>query len=223
MIIQTAEQTRLILVRHGQTEWNRVRRVQGHTDTSLDKVGRAQAERVARRLEVEGIAAVYASDLKRAQETAQRIAAKRGLTVQTSPLFREAHYGLWEGMTVAEIEAQYPEAYRRWREDSLRNRAPEGETLEELQQRALAGAAEILHAHGGGPVVIVAHGGSIRSLICGLLEWPLASHRQLRLDNASISRIDFGPYGPTLTAFNDTCHLAGSPEEGEAASGDEEA
>jgi broad specificity phosphatase PhoE len=222
-MMQTVEQTRLILVRHGQTEWNRVRRVQGHTDTALDDVGRAQAVRVARRLAGEPIAAVYASDLRRAHETAQSIAAPRGIAVRTSPSFREAHYGLWEGMTVAEIEAQYPEAYRRWREDSLRNRAPEGETLEELQQRALAGAAEVLAAHGGEAVAIVAHGGSIRSLICGLLGWPLASHRQLRLDNASISRVDFGPYGPSLTAFNDVCHLACTPTEGAGASGDEEA
>src|SRR2546422_187109 len=85
------------------------------------------------------------------------------------------------------------EWYRIWREDSLRNRAPEGETLEELQQRALAGVAEILIAHGGESVAVVAHGGSIRSLICGLLGWPLAAHRQLRLDNASISRIEYGP------------------------------
>jgi broad specificity phosphatase PhoE len=218
-----AEQTRLILVRHGQTEWNRDRRVQGHTDTPLDEVGRAQAERVARRLAEEPIAAVYASDLSRAQETAQRIAAPRGLRIETSPLFREAHYGLWEGMTVAEIEAQYPEAYLRWREDSLRNRAPEGETLEELQQRALAGAAEILIAHGGESVVVVAHGGSIRSLICGLMGWPLAAHRQLRLDNASISRVEYGPYGPALVSFNDTCHLTPCPAEGAAAAGEEEA
>lgn len=221
--MQTVEQTRLILVRHGQTEWNRIRRVQGHTDISLDEVGREQAERVANRLAEEPVAAVYASDLKRAHETAQRIAAKRGLRVETSPLFREANYGLWEGMTVTEIEAQYPEAYRLWREDSLRNRAPEGETLEELQQRALAGVAEILIAHGGEAVVVVAHGGSIRSLICGLLGWPLATHRQLRLDNASISRIDYGAYGPTLAQFNDTCHLAPCSFEEAEATGEEEA
>jgi broad specificity phosphatase PhoE len=219
--MEAVEQTRLILVRHGQTEWNRNWRVQGHTDISLDEVGRAQAERVARRLAGEPVTAVYASDLTRAEETAQRIADKRGLRVETSPLFREANYGLWEGMTVTEIEAGYPEAYRLWRKDSLRNRAPEGETLEELQQRALAGVAEILIAHGGESVVIVAHGGSIRSLICGLLGWPLAVHRQLRLDNASISRIDYGPYGPALTQFNDTCHLA--PSEDAAATGEEEA
>jgi alpha-ribazole phosphatase len=197
----------LILVRHGQTEWNRDHRVQGHTDAPLDEVGRAQAERLAARLAGEAIDAVYASDLSRAAETAMGLVTARSLTLKTSPLFREASYGLWEGLTVVEIEAAYPEEYRLWRQDSLRNRAPDGETLHALQERAVAGAREILAAHGGETVALVSHGGTIRTLVCGLLGWPLSSGRQLRLDNASISRIEYAPYGPVLYAFNDIAHL----------------
>jgi alpha-ribazole phosphatase len=199
--------TRLILIRHGQTEWNRDRRVQGHTDAPLDEIGRAQAERLALRLAGEALDAVYASDLSRAVETARGIVTARGLTLRPSHLFREASYGLWEGLTVAEIEAAYPEEYRLWREDGLRHRAPQGETFEDLQARALTGMREILAAQVGSGIALVSHGGTIRALLCGLLGWPLACARQLRLDNASITRVEYGPYGPSLVAFNDTSHL----------------
>lgn len=202
-----SEGTRIILVRHGQTVWNRDRRVQGHTDTPLDAVGKRQAARLAPRLAGEPIVATHASDLSRAVETAAPVAAALGQEVRTWRELRELCYGPWEGLTVLEIERRYPDAYRRWREDNLRFRFPGIEPVEALYRRAMVAGREILAAHDGRTSLIVAHGGSLRALICGLLGWPVAVARQLRLDNASISCIEYAAHGPLLVLFNDVGHL----------------
>src|SRR6185369_1281741 len=97
-----------------------------------------QARRVAAALAGEGIRAVYSSDLRRARQTAEMIAAALGLPVRLDPALRELNLGEWQGLTAPEIEARYPEAHRRWREDSVTHRPPGGETLAALQERALA-------------------------------------------------------------------------------------
>src|SRR5436309_3404458 len=149
--------SRLIVVRHGQTTWNAEQRIQGQLGAELSPAGREQAARVARFLAAEPIAAIYSCDLARAWETAAVIAA---------PGFREAIFGLWEGLTVAEIRARYPEEYRLWREDAIAHRPPGGETIEALQARVVAAARAILEQHAGETVLVVAHGGPIRTLVC---------------------------------------------------------
>jgi broad specificity phosphatase PhoE len=202
-----AARTQLVLIRHGETDWNRDRRVQGHSDVSLSERGLEQAGRLALRLAQEPIRAIYASDLKRAVETAAPLAEALGLPVQTTPLLRELHFGVWEGLTVAEVQAGWPEEYAAWRQDSIRSRPPHGERIEELQERSLACVSEILAAHAGERVAIVGHGGSVRSILCGLMGIPLSLWRRLRIDNSSISRLTMASRGPTLIVYNDTCHL----------------
>jgi alpha-ribazole phosphatase len=199
--------TQLVLVRHGETEWNRNWRIQGHTDIALSALGHEQARRLAARLSREPISAVYASDLARARETAEPLAKALRLPLHTTPLLREVGFGAWEGLTLSEVEARWPEEYAAWREDSIRYRPPDGERIEELQRRVLAAVAEILTAHPGEVVAIIGHGGSVKSIICGLMGFSLSLWRRLRLDNTSVSRLLFGPLGPTLTLFNDTSHL----------------
>jgi alpha-ribazole phosphatase len=203
----TASGTQLVLVRHGETEWNRDRRIQGQTDIALSERGREQARRLALRLSREAIDVVYSSDLKRAAETAQPVAQALGVRVHTTPLLREVGFGVWEGLTVSEVEARWPAEYAAWRHDSVRCRPPEGEQIEELQRRSLACATEILAAHAGQTIAIVAHGGSVKAILCGLMGFSLSLWRRLRVDNTSISRLLFAPMGPTLTVYNDTCHL----------------
>jgi broad specificity phosphatase PhoE len=199
--------TQLVLVRHAETAWNRERRIQGHVDVALSPLGHDQARRLARRLSGEPIRAVYASDLARARETAVPLATALDVPLHTTPLLREVGFGAWEGLTVSEVEAGWPEEYAAWRLDSVSYRPPDGELLEELQQRALAAVAEILTAHPGEQVAVVGHGGSVKSILCGLMGIPLTLWRRLRVDNTAISRLDFTPLGPTLTLYNDTSHL----------------
>lgn len=199
--------TQLLLIRHGETEWNRDRRIQGHTDIELSDTGREQARRLALRLAREPVHALYSSDLLRAHQTADPLAAALGITVHATPLLREVGFGAWEGLTVSEVEAGWPVEYAAWREDSVRHRAPDGERIEELQTRAMACVTEILAAHPGQTVALVAHGGSVKAILCGVMGFSLTLWRRLRLDNTSISRLLFAPLGPTLIAYNDVCHL----------------
>jgi broad specificity phosphatase PhoE len=199
--------TQMVLIRHGETDWNRDRRIQGQTDIELSERGREQARLLALRLEREPIQAIYSSDLLRASRTAEPIAAALELPVHTSPLLREVSFGAWEGLTASEVEAGWPVEYAAWREDSVRHRAPDGERIEELQLRAMRCATEILTAHPGQTVAVVAHGGSVKAILCGVMGFSLSLWRRLRLDNTSISRILFAPLGPTLVTYNDVCHL----------------
>jgi alpha-ribazole phosphatase len=117
-------------------------------------------------------------------------------------------YGPWEGLTVAEIEHGYPEAYAAWRYDRLRFHLDGVETLEALQERGLSAGRAILAGHEGGTLAVVGHGGALRALLCALLGWPGAVGLRLRLDNGSISRIEYTAHGPSLVLLNDVAHLA---------------
>src|SRR5436309_2540758 len=121
-----SEETRVILVRHGETAWNRDQRIQGHLDVPLSERGVRQAERLAAWLADEEFAAVYTSDLARARITAEILAGDRAPVVP-DPRFREADFGLFQGLTSAEIRVTYPEAYEKWRADAIRHRPPGGE------------------------------------------------------------------------------------------------
>ena len=107
--------TRLLVIRHGETDWNAQRRVQGHSDIALNATGQAQAQRLAAALADEAIAAVYSSDLQRAQATATALALPRGLPVHATALLRERHFGLIEGRTFDDFGALHPEAAQHWR------------------------------------------------------------------------------------------------------------
>ena len=147
--------TRIILVRHGETDWNRERRWQGHADRPLNDTGREQAEALAAELAGEPIAAVYSSDLLRAHETARVVADRLGLDVTAVPALRERRFGSWEGLQDVEVERRFPGA----------NGPPDGETREEMTRRVLDSLAEIAAAHAGRTVLVVSHGGPIRAVL----------------------------------------------------------
>lgn len=207
---------RLYLIRHGVTVWNREMRIQGHSDTPLDSEGCAQARRLAARLAASDRPpqAVWSSDLLRARQTAEAVAAPLGLRVQTTPLLRETMLGDWEGLTRADIEARgEAEHLERYRRDPHAHRPPGGETLEAAWERMEQAAHAIRAAHPSGQVAIVGHGGSLRVLICAALGAPITSLRHLWLDNASLSLIE--EYGGDRSGLrrvlllNDTSHLDG--------------
>ena len=153
--------TRLILIRHGETDWNVENRWQGQADVPLNANGRAQARQVAERLQGDGIQAIYASDLERARETAGELARLTGLKVHLDPRLREIHQGDWQGMLASEIETRYAWFFQNKPTNLLESAPPGGETIGQVQARLLAAIQDIARAHPGGSVAVVSHGFAI--------------------------------------------------------------
>ena len=199
--------TRLLLVRHGETEWNVARRFQGQTDSPLTERGRWQAQRLAERLRHVPISAVYSSDLERTLATARVVAAPHGLPIVTAPAFREGHFGAYEGWTFAELVERYGEAVTRWAADPLDLAPPGGETLRQLQARVAGFIRTTVERHAGETVLLVGHGGSVRAAVIEALGLDLRRFRSLRMDNTSLSIVESDNQFDVLLLFNDTAHL----------------
>ncbi|MBI4498025.1 MAG: histidine phosphatase family protein [Chloroflexi bacterium] len=200
---------RLILVRHGETDWNQQRRVQGMTDTPLNATGRLQAQQVAQALHGEAVAAVYSSPLRRAWETAAAVARVHGLDVQTVAALQELDQGELDGLSGAEMRARYPALLQQWERDATHLKLPGGESMQELQDRAWGAIQVIAGQHPAETVVVVSHNLAILAILCKALGLPLAHFRRLRMHVAAISRLDLRAPLATLICFNDTCHLTG--------------
>jgi 2,3-bisphosphoglycerate-dependent phosphoglycerate mutase len=203
------ESTRILLVRHGETDWNAAGRIQGHSDTPLNAAGRLQARRAAQRLAREPIRALYSSDLARAFETATIIGAPLGLTVVASPQLRERRYGEWEGLTAAEIQAHYPEQFAIWRARSTDFAPPQGETRNEILTRALAELQTIARRHVREMVAVVSHGGLCYVLINHILGSVDGDRREFTFGNASIHTLDVTGDQWSVISMNETAHLLG--------------
>jgi glucosyl-3-phosphoglycerate phosphatase len=163
--------TRLLLWRHGNTEWNRDNRVQGQTDTPLSELGRRQAEETAPLLAALRPDAIVASDLHRAADTATALAGLTGLPVHADPRLRERYFGQWQGLTMAEIPEQFPDEYRRWRSGA----SSPGcglESLDDLGKRVGEALQEAADSTPGGLTVVATHGGAARQGCGMLLGWP---------------------------------------------------
>ena len=155
--------TTILLVRHGETDWNRDNRFQGHADTTLNDAGRAQVADLAHALRSERFSAVYSSPLERAAETATIIASELGLEVRLDEALMEVDVGSWSGLTRSEIETRYADGYARWR--AYGHGWDDGETYEELGLRVVAGLQRIAGSHPDQQVLAVTHGGPIRSAL----------------------------------------------------------
>ncbi len=151
------------MVRHGETDWNRDNRFQGHADPPLNDRGRRQAGTLARDLEEERFDAVYSSPLRRASETAAILVAARAVQVRFAEALREVDVGSWSGLTRDEIERQHPTGYQRWLEYG--HGWDDGETYDELGRRVLSWLVELGAAHDGANILAVTHGGPIRSAL----------------------------------------------------------
>jgi probable phosphoglycerate mutase len=181
--------TEILLVRHGETDWNVERRFQGHADPSLNDNGRAQAHALAAELAAEHIDAVYTSDLTRARETAEIISAQLGVDIVPRSELREIDVGDWEGLTWDDIERQFPDGRRRW--DESGHGWEGGETYEQLAERVVDALRRIAAAHPGGRVLVVGHGGTIRSVRAHVEGRSVAESRRRSapLENCEVVRI----------------------------------
>jgi broad specificity phosphatase PhoE len=171
--------TTILLVRHGETDWNRERRWQGHADPSLNALGREQAGALAETLAVDPPAAIWSSDLARARETAEIVAARLDLPVRLDQRLREVDVGEWSGLTRAELEVGHPDGLRRWLEGTGEG-WQHGESYEHMQERVLEALHELAAAHAGERVLVVSHGGPIRAVQAAIDGIGVAESRRRR-------------------------------------------
>lgn len=199
--------TRLILVRHGQTVWNKELKYQGHTDIALSDEGIRQAGAVARRLKNENVAAVYASDLSRAFFTADAVARGHGLTVTAMPELREIKFGEWEGLTYTAIQEKWPDEMDKLYTNADEIAIPGGETFRQLKERAEGAICRLVERHAEQTFVVVSHGGTIRTIFCAILGIHLNHVWDIRQDNAAVNIIEYHHGRAIVTLVNDTHHL----------------
>jgi probable phosphoglycerate mutase len=153
--------TTILLARHGETDWNRENRFQGHADPPLNETGRGQAAELAAALANEPLAAVYSSPLRRAFETAQIVGVPHGLEPVPADALREVDVGSWQGLTRTEIEERFPEQFARWLD--YEQGWEDGESYDEMGQRVLAALLQLAAAHEGQRILAVSHRGPVRA------------------------------------------------------------
>ena len=203
--------TTILLVRHGQTDWNLAHRWQGHLDIPLNETGRRQARLLACRLATLPIKAIYTSDLVRASETAEIVAKQLNIQPILDPALRERNGGRFQALTFDELQDRYPEIWRRVR---LENATPPGgESLLVVAER-LTGAYEAIgRRHKGEMVILVSHGGALNLLISHIVGLPLGQPAKISLrGNTGFSIIEIGDDGGRLVALNDIHHLESSSD-----------
>lgn len=208
-----AAPTRLCLVRHGETEWNAGRRIQGQIDIPLSARGHAQARATGNALRDEGFAAIYSSDLARARQTAEATAHLAQLPLRLLPGLRERHYGVFQGLTHAEAEAHHPEAYARHHARDPRFAPAGGESLLDLAARLHATIDAIVRRHAGEAVALFTHGGVLDILHRQATGRPLAAPRDFAIPNCGINWIEAANGCWTLLSWAERDHLTGARDE----------
>ena len=197
----------LHLVRHGRSEWNAAGRIQGHSNSDLDEVGRQQAQRVGRALARRPLKALYASDLTRAQQTAAGIREATGLDIQTDIRLRETNFGVLEGLTWEEAKQHQPEAYAAYMGRNYRYVVPNGESRWQTLERALEAFEALADRHPDQEIAVVSHGGLISFFLRYVIGIPYDAEHRFKTANASISTFDRKELGWRLLTWGATSHL----------------
>ena len=206
--MNSAQSNRILAIRHGETLWNVDSRIQGHLDIGLNDTGRWQAERLGLALKDEPIAAIYASDLSRAHDTALAVSRHTGVPVQAEPGLRERSFGEFEGRTFAEIETELPEQAQRWRQRDPTFTPAGGESLLMLEARVLSVAARLAAQHPGEQIALFAHGGVMDILYRAATRLDLQAPRTWALGNTAVNRLLWSPEGFSLVGWADVQHLS---------------
>jgi alpha-ribazole phosphatase/probable phosphoglycerate mutase len=203
---------RVLLVRHGATDWNLQGRCQGATDLDLNDAGIRQAEAVAVRLSSERIAAVYSSSLKRAQQTARLVSRPHSLSITIEEDVRELDHGVLEGLTFNDIKENFPDFIQRWRTEPAEIQVPGGEKLTDVAERAWNGLHRISRNHKGDEtVVVVSHNFPILGIVCRITGTDLNRYRAFHVDPGGITRLHHnGDDRWVLTQINDKDYFPAS-------------
>lgn len=200
--------TRIILVRHGQTEWNRVERFRGRADVPLNETGLAQAEATGKRVASEWQpVAVYTSPLSRSVKTAESIAKHYDLKVQIHPGLADIDYGEWQGLSPEEAGHRWPEEIDAWYNQPHLARIPGGETLSDLRARLMQTVNELAARHTGETIVLVGHTVINRIILLGILGLGNDRFWRIKQDTCAINIFEAEAGDFVLVSLNDTCHL----------------
>ncbi len=197
----------MFLVRHGQSTWNREHRIQGQLDPPLSEEGRRQAASLAQRLARRRLAGFYASDLKRAWETAEAVGFANGLQPEPAIGLREIFLGAWEGLRTQELAERFPQAWASWTEEPNWDLVPDGEGAALFEARVVAALDAIFDMHPHGDVLVVTHGGVIQVALHRVVGRPSHGLFPFKIQNASISVIEKRESRLVISGVNDTSHL----------------
>lgn len=200
--------TTILLIRHGETEWNILGKFQGCTDIALSEEGIKQARLLRDRLKGD-FDFLYASPLIRALETARIISEETNKKAMIAQDIREINFGEWEGLTIKDISEKYPEIFKSWRSDKLEGKLCGGDaSIQNASNRAKECILNIVKEHKGEKVAIVAHGGIIKAALIGIFGWDMTMYHKMALGNTCINTITFDvDLKPVLLGLNDTNHL----------------
>lgn len=200
--------TRFILIRHGQTEWNRgAERFRGRADVPLNDLGHAQAQNIAARLANEKIAAIYASPMQRTLHTAQPLADQLKLQVEPHPGLLDIDVGALEGMTIDEARAAFPGVLEKWLTVPGHVKFPKGEAFQVMRSRLVALLDELAPKHNGETLALVTHRVVCSALLCVVLGLEADALWRIQQDNACINAFEKRDAGWVVTLMNDTNHL----------------
>jgi len=199
--------TRICIIRHGETDWNVEKRIQGHTDIPLNENGRAQAMAMAFNAAHQRFQAIYSSDLARAQETAWVLAQREGLEVKLLPQLRERHFGVFQGITAAQGAELHPAAYAYYVARDLEYDFETGESLRGFAERVSEGIDWLLRHHSGQTIAAVSHSGVLDVVYRRATGRPLHTPRDFRIPNCALNWFHFDGQGWHLEAWGDRHHL----------------
>ncbi len=210
------DRTQVIIVRHGQTQWNIKGVRQGHLDSPLTEKGLAQAEALGERLAREKFSVLYSSDLGRAVQTARMISHATGHTIVTDARLRERHLGIFQGLNAEEIKERYPEEYRLHRTLGPDYVIPGGESVHQQVARNVACLEECVEKHAGQTIAVVTHGGVLSGLFRHIFSIPFQAPRRFEFVNASLNLFTYEEGHWMLRTWGDVSHLApGAASDGE--------
>jgi broad specificity phosphatase PhoE len=210
--------TRIILIRHGQTEWNRQDLIRGQVDVPLDDTGLAQAAATAARIAAEWKpAALYSSPLRRAVQTAELIADRLGLEVRTVSGFNDMNFGQWQGLSYSEVRQRWPEVSQAWLTAPQTVTFPNGESLARVRQRGVSALQQVIEQHPNQDAVIVGHTVLNRVLLCAVLGLDDSHHWRIGQDTCAVNTIEWREGVFFVGSINDTCHLRPGVHESDAA------
>ena len=200
--------TRLLLIRHGETNWNKMGRFQGTIDIELTEEGKNQAILLSKRLKNK-FDYIYTSPLKRARETAEILTDSSNKDLNIVENMKEINFGSWEGLTIKEIREKYNDEFNKWKIDAQEGKIVGGEfSLKNASIRGTKCILDIVNKHRGQTIAVVAHGGIIKASLIGLFDWDMTMYHKTVLGNTSITEIIFtDDLNPVLMKLNDTTHL----------------
>lgn len=198
---------KIYLIRHGESQWNVIRKIQGQKDISLTDKGVEQAKLIGDRLTKEKIDKIYSSDLERAYNTAKIIGNKIGINPIPKKDFREINFGVWEGLSNDKMMAEYYDEVYLWRKEPEKLKIEGGETLQEVQIRAMKCLEKIVDTSNDESILIVSHGVTLKTIILGLLDMDLMYFKNLTINNVGLTIVEFREYNKVLRVLNDTSHV----------------